>query len=116
MQGLEEGPFEEEIDRTEVFPVFPKTVFTAQMYDARTGWNTIYKGSGGSCTVEGLQPSTEVQFRVQETGEGVISPWSFFSVTTKDAPGSGHSLVEAVKEDSATLVRDALTDLARYSQ
>ncbi|XP_068201719.1 fibronectin type 3 and ankyrin repeat domains protein 1-like [Palaemon carinicauda] len=113
---MEEGPFEEEIDRTEVFPLLPNIVFTAEMFSARTGWTTIYKGSGGTCTVEGLQPSTEVQFRVRVMEQEQMSPWTLFSVTTKACPGSVNELVEAVKDDNATAVRDVMTDLTKYSQ
>ncbi|XP_066983131.1 fibronectin type 3 and ankyrin repeat domains protein 1-like isoform X3 [Macrobrachium rosenbergii] len=114
--GMEEGPFEEEIDRTEVFSVLPRVVFTVEMFSARTGWTPIYKGSGGTCNVEGLQPSTEVQFRVSVTEHERTSPWTLFSVTTKECPGSGNDLVEAVKENNATAVRDVIADLTKYSQ
>ncbi|XP_069984739.1 fibronectin type 3 and ankyrin repeat domains protein 1 isoform X2 [Penaeus vannamei] len=114
--GLEDGPLEEEIDRTEVFTEEPSIIYTAQCLFPRTGWSNVYRGSGVSCVVEGLCPGQEVTVRVRASEEGSVSPWSTITLKTKNVPGSGHDLVEAVRENSATLVREALAELTKFSQ
>ncbi|KAK3883852.1 hypothetical protein Pcinc_011849 [Petrolisthes cinctipes] len=82
-------------------------------------------GSGGGYLVEGLIPSqevkvrvrvTEVKVRVRVTQDGLTSPWTTATTHTKSGAVSGQDLVDAVREDNATLVRDVLSDLLRYSQ
>ncbi|XP_071522274.1 uncharacterized protein [Panulirus ornatus] len=114
--GLEEGPLEEEIDRTEVFPERPTHVFTLQLLHPRTGWTNIYRGSGWSYVVEGLAPAQVAKVRVRETQGDLHSPWVILTVKTKSVPGTSHDLLEAVKEDNATLVRDVLAELLKFSQ
>lgn len=43
MQGMEDGPLEEEIDRREVFSEEPSIIYTAQCLYPRTGWSTVYR-------------------------------------------------------------------------
>ncbi|XP_069943026.1 fibronectin type 3 and ankyrin repeat domains 1 protein-like isoform X1 [Cherax quadricarinatus] len=114
--GLDEGPMEEEMDRTEVFPERPTQVYTVQLLSPRTGWTTIYRGSGRSCVVEGLAPAQLTQVRVCLVQDQLTSPWSTLTIKTKSVPSSGQDLVEAVQEDNASLVRDVLTDLHKFSQ
>ncbi|KAK4309557.1 hypothetical protein Pmani_018820 [Petrolisthes manimaculis] len=114
--GGEEGVEEEEVDRTEVYPEEPTTVYTLQLLRPRAGWCTIYRGSGGGYLVEGLIPSQEVKVRVRVTQDDLTSPWTTTTTHTKSGAVSGQDLVDAVREDNATLVRDVLSDLLRYSQ
>ncbi|XP_069175996.1 fibronectin type 3 and ankyrin repeat domains protein 1-like [Procambarus clarkii] len=107
---------EEELDRTEVFPEKPTQIYTAQLLCPRTGWTSIYRGSGTSCLVEGLVPAQARQVRVRLTQEDYHGPWTTITIRTKSVPSSGQDLVEAVQEDNATLVRDVLTDLLKFSQ
>ncbi|KAK8381483.1 hypothetical protein O3P69_018511 [Scylla paramamosain] len=114
--GLADGPLEEEVDRTEVFTERPVRVFTVQLLRPRTGWVTVYKGSGGSCLLQGLSPSQDVTARIQVAQDSTASPWTLVTAHTKSLPVSGQDLVEAVRENNATSVRDVLTDLMRFSQ
>ncbi|XP_076039061.1 uncharacterized protein LOC143024156 isoform X3 [Oratosquilla oratoria] len=114
------GQEEEETTLPYVFTETPRVMYTVQARSYITPWQTVYKGCGRGCNVTGRTPGQLCQVRVRASAPGVVvratSPWSLVNATTKEVPGSGLSLLEGLREKDGPQIRDALAQLAKYSQ